>query len=88
MTVASSTFALSLSSSPLADYRADLRSSFVSSPLLPADPGIPSPTPAHTRGTMTMVDQGDLRIEVELGPLLVHHLFRGTSRPLQVSVWA
>ncbi|MED5617844.1 hypothetical protein [Ideonella sp. BN130291] len=86
MTVASSSF--TAASSPLADYRAQLRQGFIAKPMLPAEPGIPSPTPAFTRGTMTMVDQGDLRIEVELGPLLVHHLFRGTSRPLQVSVWA
>jgi hypothetical protein len=86
MTLASSP-ALS-SASPLADYRAQLQQGFLTRPLPQPERGIPSPTPATTRGTMTMVDQGDVRIEVELGPLLVQHLFRGTSRPLQVSVWA
>jgi hypothetical protein len=76
------------SASPLADYRAQLQQGFLSRPLPLPERGIPSPTPATTRGTLTLVDQGDVRIEVELGPLLVHHLFRGTSPPLQVSVWA
>jgi hypothetical protein len=45
-------------------------------------------TPDYSRGTMTMVSDENLRIEVELGPLLVNHRFRGASPPLQVSVWA
>ncbi len=45
-------------------------------------------TPDYTRGTYTMVNDESLRIEVELGPLLVNHRFRGVSPPLQVSVWA
>ncbi len=80
--------ALANPASPLDDYRAQLRQGFTDKPVLPAERGIASPTPEYSRGTYTMVDQGDVRIEVELGPLLVNHLFRGTSRPLQVSVWA
>jgi len=74
---------------PLAERQAELRRASLQPPP-PAD--IEQQwhplTPAYTRGTMTMVNDENLRIEVELGPLLVNHRFRGVSPPLQVSVWA
>lgn len=45
-------------------------------------------TPDVTRGRMAMLDQGDLRIDVELGVLLQFHVFRGTGPASQVSEFA
>ena len=85
---ASSSSALSPLPSPLQDYRAQLRQGFIDRPSAPPGGEVPPATPEYSRGRMTLLDQGDVRIELELGPLIVHHLFRGTSPALQVSVWA
>jgi hypothetical protein len=76
--------------SPLDRYRAHLQQSFTTGSLkLEAPPAkIDFPTLDFTRGRMTMLDQGDLRIEVELGVLLQFHVYRGTGPATQVSVWA
>jgi hypothetical protein len=76
--------------SPLDRYRAHLQQGFTTGSLKLEAPHakIDFPTPEVTRGRMTMLDQGDLRIEVELGVLLQFHVFRGTGPATQVSVWA
>jgi hypothetical protein len=74
---------------PLAERQAQLRQAALQPPKpLDIEQKWHPETPAYTRGTYTMVNDEDLRIEVELGPLLVNHRFRGVSPPLQVSVWA
>jgi hypothetical protein len=45
-------------------------------------------TPQASRGRLTMLNQGDLRIDVELGVLLQFHVFRGTGPASQVSEFA
>jgi hypothetical protein len=80
--------ALAQPSSPLADYRAHLQQGFLTRPIETPPQGRTPPTPPSTRGSYTLVDAEDLRIEVDLGPILVNHVFRGVSRALQVSVFA
>lgn len=74
--------------SPLAAYRAHLQQAFVDAPRAKPVEGLHPPTPASTRGEYTMLDEGTLRITVELGPLLVNHVFRGSDPSHLVSVWA
>jgi hypothetical protein len=80
--------ALAQPSSPLAEYRAQLQQGFLTRPIETPPQGRTPPTPPGSRGSFTLVDSEDLRIEVDLGPILVNHIFRGTSRALQVSVFA
>ena len=76
-------------SQPLAERQAQVRAAALQPPKpLDIEQKWHPETPEYTRGTYTMVNDESLRIEVELGPLLVNHRFRGVSPPLQVSVWA
>jgi hypothetical protein len=74
--------------SPLAQYRAHLEQAFLATP--PPQPvhGFHPPTPVGTYGHYTMISDSTLRIDVELGPLLKNHVFRGSSPSSMVSVWA
>lgn len=77
--------------SPLAVYQERIRREVAEGkPVAPwtlDEPRTPD-TPASSRGTFTALDTETLRVEFELGPLLSRHIFRGSSRPLQVSTWA
>jgi hypothetical protein len=76
------------SPSPLAQYRAQLEQAMlVARPPQPVH-GFHAPTPPYTHGEYTLIDDSNLRIVVELGPLLTHHVFRGSSPSTMVSVWA
>jgi len=50
--------------------------------------GGPPAKQGYERGTVTIVEQGDLRIDIELGVFLRMHIFRGPSPARQVSCWA
>lgn len=80
----------SSNTSELARYRAHLQQAQpIASLALKVPPAkIDFATPDFTRGRMTMLDQGDLRIDVELGVLLQFHVFRGTGPATQVSEFA
>lgn len=74
--------------SPLSVYRAQLQQRFLVTPPTRPVEGFQPPTPAFTRGEYTMLDEGTLRISVELGPLLINHVFRGSDASHLISVWA
>lgn len=72
----------------LAEYRAQLQQRFVVAPPPPPVQGFHPSTPAYSRGSYTMIDDGTLRVEVELGPIETKHVFRGLDPARMVSVWA
>jgi hypothetical protein len=50
--------------------------------------GFHPPTPAYSRGEITIIDEPTLRIVAELGPILINHVYRGPAPDHLVSVWA
>jgi hypothetical protein len=74
--------------SPLQQYRAQLEQRFVVTPPQQPVQGFHPPTPAYSRGEITIIDEPTLRIVAELGPILINHVYRGPAPDHLVSVWA
>jgi hypothetical protein len=67
-------------SSPLLDYRAELRAAMTRGEFaLPAAPSVKAiATPAYSRASYLMHEGEGLRVRVELGPLIWHQTERGS----------
>ena len=74
----------------LQDYwRAIARSLPASPPIARDTPGIKQVnTPAYSHATMALVSEDQLEIDVDLGPLMWHHVYRGSSAGHRVNTWA
>lgn len=68
-------------SSPLLDYRAELRAAMTRGDFgLPATPSVKAiATPSYSRGSYLLHEGADMRVRVELGPLMWQQTERGSS---------